>query len=322
MPLIHPFARLSVVLAFAIYALAFAIGVPAFAAAPSTPPIVTARITLDQFSLIIVPVKINGSGPYDFLLDTGCSKSIVDQKLAGELGLSPVGQKAIVGMLASAQMSVVHVDSLSVAGATVGEGEMFSTDHPATVSNKVRGVLGEDFLRNFDVLIDYRHQVIRLQSAPGSLAETAVGEHLPLQLTATYHEKLTSNRLVLSGHIREFGDATMSLLLDSGANRLTLFKDNLNPTEDQAEPIRTGSFNQWVASSAATRRIQSLDLGANSVRDLTVIAFSRRADVDVDGLIPTSLFDSVFISHFGHFAILNPSFPEASRAALVALASR
>lgn len=319
MSLNRPFSLLFVVLAFAIWA-------PAFAAAldqsPSAPQIVTARIKLDDSSMIIVPVSINGSGPYDFMLDTGCSKSIVDQRLANELGLSRVGGKTVVGMLASAQMSVVHADSLSVAGATVGGGEMLSTDHPSTGNSKVRGVLGEDFLRNFDVLIDYRHQVIRLESAPGSMAETAVGEHLPLQLTATYHEKLTHNRLVISGRIRELGDTTMSLLLDSGANQLTLFKDDLGPGENQAEPIQTGSFNHWVASSAATRRIRSLDLGTTSVPELTVVALSHRADVDSDGLIPTSLFHSVFISHFGRFVILNPSFPKTSRDAPVTLAAK
>jgi predicted aspartyl protease len=313
------FTRIFVVLALAICA-------PGFAAAldqtQPTPQIVTARIKLDDLSMIIVPVSINGSGPYDFMLDTGCSKSIVDKRLADQLGLSRVSGKTVVGMLASAQMSVVHADSLSVAGATVGGGDILSTDHLATISNMARGVLGEDFLRNFDVLIDYRHQVIRLESALGPMAETAVGERLPLQLTATYHEKLTYNRLVICGHIREFGDATLSVLLDSGANRLTLFRDDLGPGENQAEPIRAGSFNRWVTSSAATRRIRSLDLGTNSVPDLTVIALSRRADVDSDGLIPTSFFHSVFISHFGRFVILNPSFPKTGRDAPATFAAR
>ena len=182
---------------------------------------VTAKIRLDNLSMIIVPVSINGSRPYDFLLDTGCSKSIIDRKLADELKLSLVGEENIAGVLASTRMGVVHVDSVSLAGATVGAGEMFSSNHPATVTGNVRGVLGEDFLQNFDVLIDYRHQSIRLDPPLGSMAQTATGEHLPLQLTGTLHGRPTHNRLVISGRMKEFGDATMSLLLDSGANQLT-----------------------------------------------------------------------------------------------------
>jgi hypothetical protein len=74
--------------------------------------------------------------------------------------------------------------------------------------------------------------------------------------------------------------------------------------------MRAGSFNQWVSSSASTRTVRSLSLGGNSLTNLTLIAISRRAEVDTDGLVPTSLFHSIFISHQGRFAILNPSFPK------------
>jgi hypothetical protein len=210
-------------------------------------------------------------------------------------------------------MSLVHVNSLSIAGAVVDGGEVFSSDHLATVTGNVRGVLGEDFLQNFDLLIDYRHQTIRLESPLGSMAETAVGEHLPLQLNGVLHGQSTHNRLVVSGHIPELGDTPMLLLLDSGTNSPTLFRDGLGAGAAQQEPMRAGNFNQWVASSASTRTVRSLSLGGNSFTNLTLISISRRAEVDTDGLVPTSLFHSIFISHQGRFAILNPSFPKISR---------
>jgi hypothetical protein len=310
MSLTHRFNRLFVVLTFALCASAVA------AAQDQTQPnpqIVTSKIKLDELNMIIVPVSINGSGPYDFLLDTGAAKTMVDQKLADQLGLPRAGEKTVVGVLASARMSVVYVNSLSVAGATVSGGEIFSSDHPATVTSKVHGVLSEDFLQNFDLLIDYRHQSIRLESALGSMAETAVGEHLPLQLNGVLRGRPTYNRLVVSGHIPELGDSPMLLLLDSGANSPTLFRDSLGAGAVQQEPVRAGNFNQWVSSSASTRTVRSLRLGGSTVPDLTVIAISRRAEVDTDGLVPTSLFHSIFISHQGKFAILNPSFPKTSR---------
>lgn len=309
MSLIYGLNRLSV-LAFATFLTAMAQGPDQTA---SIPNIVTAKIRLDELSMIIVPVGINGSGPYDFLLDTGASKTIVDQKLAAELALPSVSEKTVVGMLASARMSVVHVNSLSVAGATVPGGDIFSSDHPATVTSKVRGVLGEDFLQNFDLLIDYRHQSIRFESPLGSMAETAVGEHLPLQLNGVLHGQPTHNRLVVSGHIPELGDSPVLLLLDSGTTCPTLFRASLGAGAAQQEPMRVGNFNQWVSSPASTRTVRSLNLGGNALTNLTLVAISRRAEVDTDGLVPTSLFHSIFISHQGKFAILNPSFPKMSR---------
>lgn len=308
MSLTCTFSRLLVLLTFAIP------GPAASAAEDHTEPgrqLVTAKIKLDERSMIIVPVSINGSRPYDFMLDTGCAKTIIDQKLADQLGLPRTAEKTVVGVLASTKMSVASVDSMSVAGAVVSGGEIFTTAHAPAVTGNVRGVLGEDFLRNFDLLIDYRHQIIELDSPLGSIAQTAIGEHLPLQLDGIYHGKPSRNRLIISGRIQEFGDATMSLLLDSGANQLTLF--NLGSEVNQAEPVTVGNFNQWVASSATARRIRSLSMGNYSVPDLTVVTLSRHVDFDSDGLIPTSLFRSIFISSHGGFVILNPSFVNTSR---------
>ena len=301
------FNRVSVLLAFATF-------LPAVAQVPEQTPtatnIVTVKIKLDDVSMIIVPVRINGSGPYDFLLDTGSSKTLVDQKLANELALPQVTEKPLVGSLSSAQISVVQIDSLSVGGVTICGGQIFSSAPPATVTGKVRGVLGEDFLRNFDVLIDYRHQSIRFDFPFGSLAEEVVGEHLPLQLNGEIHGQSTYNRLLVSGHIPDLEDTAVLLLLDSGANNPTLFRDSLGVGAAHRVPMRVGNFNQWVYSSASTRTVRSLSLGGNSLTNLTLIAISRRAEVDTDGLIPTSLFHSIFISHQGKFAILNPSFPQ------------
>jgi hypothetical protein len=309
MSLIRSFNFLAIVISCAIC-------LPVGAAVPdqSEPAakIATAKIKLDDLSMIIVPVSINDSGPYDFMLDTGCAKTMVDQKLAVELHLSKAGETTVVGVLASAKMSVVHANSISVAGAAVSGGDVYSSDH-LTTTGKVRGVLGEDFLKNFDVFIDYSHAVIRLESSSGSMAETAIGEHLPLELSGMYHGQPTRNRLVVSGHIQELGDRPMSLLLDSAANGFTVFSEELGRGENRQETAQVGSFNKRISLPVSTHAIRYLRLGDNSFSNVTVIALSRRADVDTDGVIPTSLFHSIFISHRGRFVILNPSLPKGGR---------
>jgi hypothetical protein len=66
--------------------------------------------------MIIVSVSINGSGPYDFMLDTGCSNTMIDQKLATQLELPQVGEGKIIGVLGSSIMSIVRANSVSVDG--------------------------------------------------------------------------------------------------------------------------------------------------------------------------------------------------------------
>jgi hypothetical protein len=107
--------------------------------------------------------------------------------------------------------------------------------------------------------------------------------------------------------------ATTTAIDQSGANRFILFQDTLGPGANREAYVNTGNFNKWISLSAERRNVRSLRLGDNSVSNLTVVALPGRADLDTNGLIPTSLFHSIFISHRGRFAILNPSFPKASR---------
>ncbi len=96
---------------------------PAIAAPPTTE--VTVRIKLVNEYLIVVPVTINGLGPYDFVLDTGSNNTMLDQKLADELALPHGKATTIIGANGSRSLSAVYAESLSIAGATVDGKELF-----------------------------------------------------------------------------------------------------------------------------------------------------------------------------------------------------
>jgi hypothetical protein len=289
--------------------LASAVCLPAIAAAanPSDAAtgIVTAKFRLDDDSMILVPVSINGSAPYDFLLDTGCSGSIIDQKLAGQLALPHIGVRKIVGVLATTEVSVVRADSAAIAGATVANLNLsIATSRMST--SKVRGVLGQDFLQHFDLLIDYRRLALQLAPTSTSLAESLTGEHLSLRIDPTHPALSAPNRLILAGHVPEFGKNDITLLLDSGANQFTLFHQNLGPLATRNEKANTGNFGAWNNLDIASRKVRYISLGASSVPDVTVVTIEHPTNFDTDGLLPASLFSSIFISSQSGYVILNP----------------
>ena len=259
-------------------------------------------------------MTINGSGPYDFVLDTGSNNTMLDQKLAEELALPRGGETTVQGVKGSMSIAAVYANSLSIAGATVdGKGlSLFTAARLQALPPKVRGVLGEDFLQNFDVLIDYRHQIIRLESGLGPLAQTLAGERLPVQLSGTRQGKPTYGRLILIGRIDELGDNPVSLLLDSGVNNLTLFRETLGAGSNRRGFVDAATFKSSGITQMETKNVRTLNLGRNEVNDLTVIAVAGQQEQDVEGLIPISLFHSIFISHQGRFVILNPSLPKGS----------
>ena len=283
-------------------------------AAPSITE-VTATFKIVNDYLIVVPVTINGSGPYDFVLDTGSNNTMLDQKLAEELALPRGGEATVMGIAGSTSVAAVNANSLSIAGAIVdGKDLCLSTvARMHALPARVRGILGEDFLQHFDVLIDYRHRIIRLESGLGQLAQTLVGERVPLQLSGTNQGGPLPGRLIVIGHIPGLGDNPISLLLDSAANNLTLFRETLGPGSIRQEFVDAGALKSSEISMVETRTFRRLNLGRSQVDDLTVVAIAGRQEQDVDGLVPLSLFHSIFISHQGRFVILNPSLPKGSQ---------
>ncbi|HEX2190407.1 MAG TPA: retropepsin-like aspartic protease [Longimicrobiaceae bacterium] len=116
---------------------------------------------------IIVPVHVNGQGPFDFVLDTGATFTCVDRELSQRLGLperrGAVGLGAGIG--GSGQIRLVRVDSLRVGAARAEDLTGCEVDlrHAAQVGIEADGLLGLNFLRPFRVTLDFERGVLVLQ---------------------------------------------------------------------------------------------------------------------------------------------------------------
>ena len=89
---------------------------------------------------IVVPVTINGAGPYDFLLDTGATDTIVDRKLAEGLHLPLAGKMTVTTAQGDVTAPVVDIDSLSMHGAIVRRLTAVSVDRYANILPNVAAV--------------------------------------------------------------------------------------------------------------------------------------------------------------------------------------
>src|SRR5258708_31674653 len=91
---------------------------------------------------------------------------------------------------------------------------------------RIRGVLGENFLAHFDVLIDYSHGLLCLDET--KLMEKYVrGERIPL--VASRHpetETAFSERLVVSVNLSDTGTRPILLQVDSGSDGAILYAGN------------------------------------------------------------------------------------------------
>jgi hypothetical protein len=174
---------------------------------------------------MIVTVSVNHSGPYKFLLDTGTQMTMVDPSLAAELHLNSQGSCRVagVGFLASApfaQLDLLEVGSHAVANQKV---LVFDFQNSHSVDLRLfRGVLGEDFLGEFDMLIDHAHNLLCLDDA-SAMAADVKGPHIALMEPARTTDGMPALRsLIIAARLSD-RTRPVRLKLDSGTNVSFLF---------------------------------------------------------------------------------------------------
>ena len=142
--------------------------VPALHAEPHCPGnVASVPLRLTNSHQMIVAVSINHSGPYNFLLDTGTQMTMIDPSLAGELHLHSEGSAVVAGVGFQTAASFAQVDLLEVGSHAVANQKalVLYIKNPQSVDLRYRGVLGEDFLEQFDMLIDNAHSLLCLDDS-------------------------------------------------------------------------------------------------------------------------------------------------------------
>jgi hypothetical protein len=264
-------------------------------------------------TLILVPVMVNGSGPYDFVLDTGTSMTLVDPKLAAQLSLPWVGRTTGYDVQSSSAVPVARASELGLGGAKV-QNLAVVVESVAGLNyfdGKIRGVLGENFLSRFDLLLDNQHRQVHLEEGlAGSMGEDLEGERIPLSDHGSAEGEPTFNRLLLTARAPDVGPNELTFALDSGASTVVLFSNTHTGgwalrREDLVAPGFSNSL-QAGERPISLRRLQTLKLGRRVLADLMAAIPTSSPAEDSDGLLPTGIFHSVYISHSGGFAIFDP----------------
>jgi hypothetical protein len=278
-------------------------GVPATHAAPEV------RFQLVRDALIIVPVTANDEGPLYFLLDTGAQTTIVDSGLAKRLALPALqtaqqgtvtgSQTVMVSRLGKLTLGDVHVDGLPVL-----EEDLAGLRR---VDGRIVGIVGQDFLSHFNYLLDYRARSLRIEAGE-ELRDAMVGEPVPVEMG--------QNRMVLRAEARAdartAGQAKVRLLLDSGANALVL----MGPASSAVRCPGVQPAAETSSAGAAGTQVGRVDLtvATREFHDLPVsLVAVAPAQATEDGLLPTALFEGLYVSNSEGFVIFNPRVKKTGR---------
>lgn len=248
---------------------------------------------------ILVPVSVNGKGPYTFLFDTGADTTVLDARLALKLGLVTAGKAPMRTFAGRLLVPLARVERLSLGSWSGGTVEVACVDLAETfgLSGDIQGILGQDFLARFSFLLVRKERRFEIDE-DGRLAEQLGGIRLTVDRKG--------GRYYVRGQLAGASEPRR-LLLDSGIPYSVLYED---PELD----LRCSGANTAAQSGIGSRKLRScrlatLDLGPVQFRNLAVQLTPRLAGQPrwEDGILPLTLFDAIYFNNAENFVILNPS---------------
>jgi hypothetical protein len=267
---------------------------------PSAKPQVLFRTA--QHDWVIVPAYVNGRGPFDFVVDTGTSSTLIDVNLAAELELKPVGRSLLTSFTGSEAVPLFLLGSLSVGAKSVAGLLALAKDMREVqgVDPRIRGILGLNFLLEFAFLLDYGLHQLELYDS-FETPNFAAGTQVPIQVVSSRILIVTATQAAVSG--------SWSLALDSGTPKIAVFEDRIRESQDSpwSWDGKVRVVTNLSSLLAHTRTVRDLALANLRLRNLAVIVFPRNPGLQEgieDGLLPAALFRRILVNAKQNYAIL------------------
>jgi Aspartyl protease len=254
---------------------------------------------------MIVAVSVNHSGPYNFLLDTGTQITTVDPSLDAELHLEPQGRAVVAGVGTRQFASMAQLDLLEAGSQAVSNQKVLVYD---LRNLHVQGILGEDFLGHFDMLIDNVHSLLCLDNSNAMRADLK-GPHTALVTPEGVTDGVElPNLIILQARLSD-ASRPVRLMLDSGANGAVLFNTSGYLALPQRRYLQGTGVNgkQLIFSSLPPQDVKIGSLKLSRVPFVSIAGAQEDSRAKgFDGVLTLRLFRRVFIAHADHFAVLEP----------------
>jgi predicted aspartyl protease len=259
------------------------------------------RFRLAHDTVIVVSLMANDQGPFDFVLDTGTDTSVVDPSVARQLSLAPLGQIELNTMSGVQTLTRSSLRTLAVGPAHVENVEVLVQDlaELRNVDSHIRGIVGQNFLSHFNYLLDYRKHSLRIELAH-EVRDAIDGESVPMDRR--------ENMMIVPSEAQSRGNAKLRLLLDSGANLVVL-------TRKSSQGLDRAAQGNWIETTSSGQQgmqvghVRALTVGSQKFHDIAVaLPEAQAADEErvEDGLLPTALFNSLYVNNQDGFLMFNP----------------
>jgi Aspartyl protease len=285
-----------------------------FAEDVSPASVVPCELTANR--LVLVPVTINGTGPYRFLLDTGGASTIIRGDLARRLGLPRTGDHEIETVGGTRDLPRGTVAELRLGAERFTDVDVLWMDLEGVrrVDARIQGIIGQDLLRTRNFLLDYESRRLVFDS------ETAVavsGRSIPVDwedgrplIDALFVDDRAHDRN-RNGN-REPRRYEWRFVLDSAVTDAILFDRASAPLPDSLR--RRATTTMMMQSHVSSRPVMTtmvtgLTIAGVAVREMVaaivpIVADHPRVE---HGLLPASVFRAIYFDNRASRIVINPA---------------
>jgi predicted aspartyl protease len=255
--------------------------------------------------LMVVGVTINDRGPFDFLVDTGTNTTLIDPRLATELGLTPRDRLKLTSLASATDVPRYYLQTFRVGPASISNQEVLAIPLPQLTAfdHKIRGVLGMNFLLQFSFRLDYEHHVLGLYPFPEE-AQVPAGLRIPVEIN--------ESRLLIKVASDAAPSGRWKLALDSGIAQFLVFQDRVSSSAVHAcgEACLIKVSTNLADHRASTILLQDISIAGARLLDTQVVILRNDLQKPLDpqdGLLPAAPFHSVFFDRTNATVIFSPA---------------
>jgi predicted aspartyl protease len=237
--------------------------------------------------LILLPVRVNDQGPFEFILDTGAGTSLLSSELAKQLEVKVIGSKEGQSAGGKVSVSLARVDSLAVGDVELHDVDVGIVDLGQigkTIGAKIDGDLGYNFLKHFRVTIDYRDCQIRFDARNrvenfGRAAQTEVAMRLA-----------SPAKPLILVDVHANGRGPFQFAIDTGTSTTAITPELAKQLAVASSPIGRATTG-GAPIDVTAGMLQSFQVGAAKIDNISVTVadffamLSQTVGANLDGIV-------------------------------------
>jgi len=219
-------------------------------------------ISSDGADRMTVPVSVGGTGPYQFLVDTGSERTVISKELARQLRLTSGRAAVLHSVMGANDIETVHIPHLQVSSNTVSV-----VDAPALGASNIGadGMLGIDSLRSQRVLFDFKAKTMSITPSTQPL-ERLEGDTIVVRARSRDGRLIFTQAKIDGKRVAVIVDTGSQVTIANMALQKLLSKKGHVPIP---ETVTIESVTGERMSANVTR-VAKLELGGVQLTDLSV----------------------------------------------------